>query len=123
MQQRNSTQLVAKYIGEDGVVRIDDETWFYNIVDHYNGDNVNRYGDPMKILDNVQLTFEEWKKLTSRKEFVDMSFDEFLKALDLRESLSRVKTSHRSVFTYLDNEVAAINAYMGNSTPRRVQPT
>jgi hypothetical protein len=80
---QNSIQFVAKFQGNDGLMYIDHDTWFYNILDYYNGENVNRYGclRDESIVDIVQLTFDEWKRLTPRQEYSTMTFEEFLHVL------------------------------------------
>jgi hypothetical protein len=70
-------------IEHNGFVTPNHETWFYNILDGYNGDNVHRYDpegeDDQKVQD---LTYQEWATITTRQELVRETFEEFLEALN-----------------------------------------
>jgi len=71
---------VLKYIPEnpdekpnDNMICLDDEDWFYRILDKYNGEQVARYdrGDKWniykdQIVDVVILSFEGFKKISER---------------------------------------------------------
>lgn len=82
---RLPVQLVEKFSRADGSLALDSETWFYNILDRYNGDMINRYGclHPDSIVGQVEMTFEQWKLVTTRTEYKEIpTFEEFLSVLD-----------------------------------------
>jgi len=91
----------------DGTV--DDEDWFFRQLDQYNGTKVARYDggytgrltlDPGAKV--IVMSFDEWKKRTLRKEYIDLTFEEFVR---------KIKICYNSQITTVDAEISRIVRY------------
>ena len=81
--QYRSHHPVVKFT--DGAV--DDEDWFYRILDEYNGPLVARYDASVfntfakDMASVIVLSFDEWKKHTNRTEYKNDTFDTFVQKI------------------------------------------